>query len=201
MMKDSPVRPVRIAIAGALLGLVASCAWPPPPDTAAPPPMAGPVALMPAPAAPAPATSSEIRAALGAPTPTPVALAPAPPPAVAAPGTPTLDYVPAPLVWLGLLNEPRPPGRFTLSNFSFPSTRVQAVITSGPDCVAREGSQTADFMLPLNGTRIITTPPDADVCWRLALPPAAAQGGPPTPPWSEWNRAYTSSGRFFDSRM
>ena len=166
---------MRILVVAALLGLTASCAWPPP-YIAAPP----------------------------APPPPPVVVAPAPPAApvvAAAPAAPVADYVPIPLLWLRSINAPPPSGRLTLSNFSFDGARVQAVITSAPDCAIREGTEISDFLLPLNGTRIITTPWGADVCWRRELPPPTAAGAPPAPPWTEWNRAYTAAGRSLDSRL
>lgn len=166
---------MRILVVSALLGLTASCAWPPP-HAAAPP----------------------------APTPPAVlAVAPAPPPPVfvAAPAPPSVDYVPIPLLWVRNINAPPPSGRLTLSNFSYDTARVQAVLASGPDCAIQEGTSMTDFVLPLNGTRIITTPAGADVCWRRELPPPTEKAAPAAPPWTEWNRAFTAAGRFLDSRL
>jgi len=60
--------------------------------------------------------------------------------------------------------------------------------------------------MPLNATRIIPTPPGFDVCWRrevpqAAAPPVARVALPNAPGWADWNRAYTSSGRFIDMRL
>ncbi len=94
------------------------------------------------------------------------------------------------------------PGRLTLSNFSFDTARVEAVITGAPDCAVREGTTTSDFVLPLNGTRIIESVPGADVCWRRAIEPGRnARAAPSTPGWTEWNRAFLSSGRSVDSQL
>ncbi len=178
---------MRILIVSALLIATASCAWPPPPaEMAAPPPAA---------------------AAVPAPVPPPVALMapppfamPPPPVAVAAPPPPpTVAVVPAPVVWIF---GPPPPGRLTLSNFSFDSAHVEAVITGAPDCAPREGTATSDFVLPLNGTRVIQSVPGADICWRRAIEPGAApRTARSTPAWTEWNRAFLSSGRSVDSRL
>ena len=95
-----------------------------------------------------------------------------------------------------------PPARLTLSNFSFDSAHVQTVITGSPDCAAIEGTAPSDFMLPLNGTKIIEGAPGSDVCWRRAIEPEAAPGSAPSPlRWTEWNRAFLSSGRSIDSRL
>ncbi len=129
--------------------------------------------------------------------------APSPPP----PGqiTAPAPFVLAPLAWLFapvLLPTPPPAGRLTLSNFSFPNAHVQAVITGYPDCAVRDGTAASDFVLPLNGTRVIDAAPGADVCWRRALEPGPAQATPPSVPgWTEWNRVYTSSGRSIDTRL
>jgi hypothetical protein len=91
----------------------------------------------------------------------------------------------------------------TLSNYSFPSAHVEAVVTALPDCAKREGapaSAVSDFVLPLNGTRIIMAPPGADVCWRYQLPPPSeAKPGPAR--WSGWRRAYLGAGRPIDSAL
>ena len=171
---------VRILLVVALLGITASCVFPPPPEASAAPPQ--PVAL-----APAPPTAPMAAAA-----------APAPPP----PAVPAV-YVSNPLAWLfPAFSSPPPPGRLTLSNFTFDSARVQALVTPYPDCQAQPGTAASDFELPLNGTRIIAPPPGADVCWRRALPadhphPAATA----TPGWTDWSRVFTSSGRSIDSRL
>ena len=93
-----------------------------------------------------------------------------------------------------------PPGRLTLSNFSFDHARVEALITPYPDCASREGTAASNFELPLNGTRVIEAAPGSDVCWRRQSEPVKDQDvAPSTPGWSEWNRVFTSSGRSIDS--
>ncbi len=95
-----------------------------------------------------------------------------------------------------------PPARLTLSNFSFEGARIEAVITPYPDCVARAGTATTDFVLPLNGTRIIEAAAGSDVCWRRAAEPGAGQAtAPAVPGWTEWNRVFLSSGRSIDSQL
>ncbi len=97
---------------------------------------------------------------------------------------------------------PPPPGRLTLSNFSYDHAHVQAVITPYPDCTVREGTAPSDFVLPLNGTRVIEAAPGADVCWRREIEPRTAQGAAPsTQGWTEWNRVFLSSARSVDSRL
>jgi len=174
---------VRILIASALLFATASCVWAPPPaEVAAPPPSPPPpVALI-------------------APPPPPAAVAPAPvpPPLVlAAPAPAPFPFAP----FAGLAGPPSP-GRLTLSNFSFDTAHVEAVVTAAPDCAVREGTMASAFVLPLNGTRVIEAAPGADVCWRRAIDPRTAAGAPPsTPGWTEWNRAFLSSGRSVDSQL
>jgi hypothetical protein len=176
---------VRILIVSALLFATASCAWTPPPA----------VVAVPTPSPPAPV-------ALVAPPPPPPALvapAPALPPAVAvvAPAPAPFPFAP----FAGLIGPP-PAGRLTLSNFSFDSAHVEAVVTAAPDCAVRDGTTASDFVLPLNGTRVIEAVPGADVCWRRAIDPRTAAGAAPsTPGWTEWNRAFLSSGRSVDSRL
>jgi hypothetical protein len=109
------------------------------------------------------------------------------------------------LVALALLGlaacAPPSPSRLTLSNFSYDRARVEAMITPYPDCQVREGLVSTNFELPLNGTRIIDTPPGADVCWRRLEPPLEQAASPGVPPSvTPWNRAYTS-GRTVDSRL
>jgi len=95
-----------------------------------------------------------------------------------------------------------PEARFALSNFSFGNARIQALITPYPDCVARPGTTTADFMLPLNGTRIIEAAAGSDVCWRRTTQPAAAKAAASAAPgWTEWNRVFLSSGGSIDAQL
>lgn len=117
-----------------------------------------------------------------------------PPPATA--GAPF-----APFGWVFAATSP--PGRLALSNFAFDSAHVQAVITGSPDCAASEGTVPSDFVLPLNGTRIIEGAPGSDVCWRRAIEAEeTASGTAPSPPqWTGWNRVFLSSGRSIDTRL
>ena len=110
----------------------------------------------------------------------------------------------APLAWLfsPILPVAPPAGRLTLSNFSFDNARVEAVITGAPDCAVHEGTTSSNFVLPLNGTRVIQSVPGADVCWRRAIEPGRNAGAAPSAlGWTEWNRAFLSSGRSVDSRL
>jgi hypothetical protein len=130
-----------------------------------------------------------------APPPAPVvavaAPAPAPPPSAVAVMFPNLPDFLA----LAIPPIPLPPGRLTLSNYSFDRARVQALVTAYPDCAAHEGVVVTDFALPLNGTRVIEAAPGADVCWRREFPPGSAPG------WTEWNRDYTGTGRSIDAKL
>ncbi|HEV8680004.1 MAG TPA: hypothetical protein VGQ90_11565 [Stellaceae bacterium] len=136
-----------------------------------------------------------------APSPPAVAAAPPPAPFIIPPG----QFWPGPLAWLFAPLTPRmpPATRLTLSNFTVDDARVQALITPFPDCVARPGTATTDFALPLNATRVIEAAPGSDVCWRRAVPssPATAAAARAAPGWTEWNRVYLSSGRSIDSQL
>ncbi len=192
---------MRFLVVSGLLFATASCAWPPlAAEQTAPAPPPPPVAVAAVRVPPPPAML------LPAPPPPPTVMlapAPSPPPVVvAAPAPASVDYVPIPLVWLQLINAPASvPGRLTLSNFSYDSARVQTMTADGPVCAIREGAVIVDFELPLNGTRIIPTPPGADVCWRRQVAAAIGQSTPPARPWTEWNRAFTAAGRSIDSRL
>ena len=95
-----------------------------------------------------------------------------------------------------------PPGRLTLSNFTFDNAHVQTVITGSPDCTALQGTAASDFVLPLNGTRVIEAGPGSDVCWRRAIEPGTPPGAARSAPyWTAWNRAFLSSGRSIDSQL
>ncbi len=97
---------------------------------------------------------------------------------------------------------PPPPGRLTLSNFTFEDAHVEAAITGSADCAVREGTTISNFVLPINGTRVIETPPGSDVCWRRAIEPGKAPGAAAsTPGWTQWHRAFLSSGRSVDSQL
>ncbi len=84
-----------------------------------------------------------------------------------------------------------PPGQLSLSNFRFDHANIEAVIATGPECAAPGAPATA-FDLPFKGTRVIEAVPDADICWRRQT--GAGQ-------WTEWNRAYTATGRAIDSQL
>ena len=106
-----------------------------------------------------------------------------------------------PFSWLGA---PDPGGRLTLSNFSYDTARVQAVLTNRADCAVADPA--ADFVMPLTATRIIPPPAGVDVCWRREVPPTASAQiarGPASamPGWADWNHSYTGSGRYIDARL
>jgi hypothetical protein len=126
-------------------------------------------------------------------------LASQPPPAA------PVVYLPNPLAFLFapiLPAAPPPPGRLTLSNFSFDHAHVQALITPYPDCAAHEGTLTSDFVMPLNGTRVIEAAPGTDVCWRREIAPGTEPGAAPsTAGWTEWNREFVAVAGSVDSRL
>ena len=131
-----------------------------------------------------------------APAPAPVVavVTPAPPPP---PNAVTVMFPNLPdFLALAIPPIPLPPGRLTLSNYSFDRARVQAVVTAYPDCGPHAGVVATDFVLPLNGTRVIDTAPGADVCWRREFPPGSTPGG-----WTDWNRDYTGTGRSIDAKL
>jgi hypothetical protein len=171
---------MRILLLSGVLLATASCAWSPPPaELAAPPPMPAPIALI----APSP----------------PAAVVPAPPPPVVVAAPAAFPFVP----FAGFFGPP-PPGRLTLSNFTYDNAHVEAVITGAPDCAVPAGTAPIGFVLPLNGTRIIEALPGADICWRRAIEAEAetAPGAAPAMPgWTGWNRVFLSSGRSIDSQL
>jgi hypothetical protein len=197
---------VRIFAALVLSGLTAACAAPPEsapgstPTASAiaallgpPPPAAAPVALVPA---PIPTPTPTIAAASAA-------LEPVPPVWYSPSGYTWVGPLPIPFSWLGA---PQPGGRLSLNNFSFDEARVQVVLTNRPDCTVAAPATTGDFVLPLNATRVIPTPPGFDICWRREAPqaasaPAARAPMPEVPGWADWNRAYTATGRSIDMRL
>ena len=71
---------------------------------------------------------------------------------------------------------------------------VQAVMATGPDCAPAvpSAAPTTAFELPFKGTRVLVAAPNADVCWRRQL----ADGQ-----WTDWNRAFTGSGRYIDAQL
>lgn len=86
------------------------------------------------------------------------------------------------------------PGQLALSNYRFPMASVQAVMATGPECAPADPSAApgAAFDLPFKGTRVVVATPSADVCWRRQL----ANGQ-----WTDWNRAFTGSGRHIDAQL
>lgn len=194
---------MRLPLIAVLLLATASCAWQPPPPPGTPVVAASasaPVELLsPSPQVAAPASP--------APPPNMLLAAYAPPPPFAAYGP---VYLPNPSLILAPLFSPvmagPASGRLTLSNFSFDRARVEALVTPYPDCAIRPGMVPADFMLRLNSTWAIPTPPGSDVCWRRAVPAtpgSAAQGNAPAavPGWTDWNRAFTGPGRLIDAEL
>jgi hypothetical protein len=86
-----------------------------------------------------------------------------------------------------------PPGQLTLSNYRFEQAPIEAVMAAGPDCAAPDPSTPAtDFVLLFKGTRVLVAAPNSDICWRRQL----ANGQ-----WTDWNRAFTASGRFIDTQI
>jgi len=86
-----------------------------------------------------------------------------------------------------------PPGQLTLSNYRFDQAPIEAVMAAGPDCAATDPSTPAtDFVLLFKGTRVLVAAPNTDICWRRQL----ANGQ-----WTDWNRAFTASGRFIDNQI
>jgi hypothetical protein len=99
---------------------------------------------------------------------------------------------PPPWVWVPNFGGPHP-GQLTLSNYRFADASVEAVMASGPDCGPADGAAPATaFDLPFKGSRVVVAAPNADVCWRRQL----ADGQ-----WSDWNRAFTASGRYIDTQL
>src|SRR5258708_31522368 len=100
-------------------------------------------------------------------------------------------YSPAPWGWTPGWTPA--PGQLALSNYRFDHAAVEAIVTPSPDCAAVDPAVGATaFDLPFKGTRVVVATPNADICWRRH---AAGE------PWTEWNRAFTSSGRFVDSQL
>src|SRR5215469_4151434 len=95
--------------------------------------------------------------------------------------------------------QPPMPGRLHLSNPNFGLINVEAVITSNPDCAARDDGyvSTLEFAMPNNATKFIDAPPGADVCWRSDRNP----GRPIPGRWSRWDRAYLLPGKLVDATL
>jgi hypothetical protein len=85
-----------------------------------------------------------------------------------------------------------PPGQLTLSNDRFDHAPIQAVMAPGADCTQADPSAATAFDLPFKGSHVIIASPHSDICWRRQV-----AGGQ----WTEWNRAFTASGRFVDSEL
>jgi hypothetical protein len=110
-----------------------------------------------------------------------------------------------PIVGLGLLcaaactPPPVQPGSLLLSNPHFGPTHVEAVITTNPDCAARDNGyvSTLAFELPNDATKFLDAPPGADVCWRRDRDPSQPVAGQ----WSRWDRAYLAPGRTLDANL
>src|SRR5262249_34393565 len=192
---------VRILWLSTALLTVASCMPPGPVADASPPPLAEQREQMMLPTSPPVALIPPSPPPLAAAAP-PVRVPPPPPPMVA----PAVPAAPPPQVaalppFLGPWTPEPSSGRLTLSNFSFDVAHVEAVVTNSPDCAIRsEGDVPSDFRLPLNGTRIITARPGADVCWRRQLeadevPENKGDG------WTGWNRVFLASAITGTSRL
>ena len=86
-----------------------------------------------------------------------------------------------------------PPGQLTLSNYRFDHAAIEAVVSAAPDCTPVDAAVPATaFDLPFKGTHVLVAAPQADICWRRQV-----AGGQ----WTDWNRAFTASGRFIDSQL
>jgi hypothetical protein len=85
------------------------------------------------------------------------------------------------------------PVYLALSNFRFGHAAIEAVVSAAPDCSpAAPGAGPIAFDLPFKGTRVIEAPPATDICWRRQI--AAGK-------WTDWNRAFTASGRSVDVQL
>ena len=104
-------------------------------------------------------------------------------------------FIPAALLSLLSCTAPPPPGE----PFGPVVSTLNSVFLWLPPGPGR--MTLSNFELPLNATRIIDTPPGADVCWRRLEPPLEQAVSPGVPRFVPWNRAYTSSGRIVDSRL
>jgi hypothetical protein len=86
-----------------------------------------------------------------------------------------------------------PPGQLTLSNYRFDHANIEAVMAAGPDCTPTDPSVPATaFDLAFKGSRVLVAAPNVDICWRRQV---AGR------PWTDWNRAFTASGKFIDSQL
>ena len=100
--------------------------------------------------------------------------------------TPYWGWGPTSWVWTP------PPGQLTLSNYRYDHAAIEAVVTAAPDCTPDPSAAPTGFILPFKGTRVLVAAPNADICWRRQV--ASGQ-------WTDWNRAFTASGRFVDSQL
>lgn len=90
------------------------------------------------------------------------------------------------------------PGSVLLSNAAFGPTKVEAVLTTRPDCTWRGPGFLARqvFVIPNDGTRFIAAPAGADVCWRrIVMGPGRSEH------WSNWNVTYPYPGRAIASNL
>jgi hypothetical protein len=85
-----------------------------------------------------------------------------------------------------------PPGQLELSNLRFGRAAVEAVVSEAPDCSPVPGGAPIDFDLPFKGTRVIGAAPKTDICWRRQMEDGQ---------WTEWNRAFTATGRSVDAQL
>jgi len=171
--------------------------------------MAGPVPLMPAPAPVAMASPPPAPVMVAPPTVAPPSVAPvtveASPPAPPPPQPGLLSDVP--VAYLSSLTLPairllHELPRLTLSNYDYDTVRVQVVVTPFPDCEFRPGITPAEFILPLNATRILQAPAGADICWRREVVSATQPDMPAHGVgWGLWNRAYMSNGHSVDASL
>jgi hypothetical protein len=77
-----------------------------------------------------------------------------------------------------------------LSNNRFDHAAIEAVVSAAADCSpANPNVAPLAFDLPFKGTRVIEAAPAGDICWRRKTEPGQ---------WTEWNRAFTASGRSID---
>src|SRR5579863_1921813 len=93
-----------------------------------------------------------------------------------------------------------PPGTLLISNPGPGHVAVEAIVTANPDCNPPGGGVygKSRFSLPPDGTRFISVPLGAELCWRI-VPPAAAGAPPEAAP--EWNRTHVSPVELVDTSI
>jgi hypothetical protein len=91
-----------------------------------------------------------------------------------------------------------PQGTVLLSNPGSEHVAVETVVTAYPDCDAKGGGFYGEdrFSLPPDGTRFISVPPGAGVCWRIAPPAGKAEAEK-----AEWNRIHVFPGGMIASSI